>query len=185
MNEWYEKRVPGLYQWSALRNISGLVDQKILVDRYPQLAKQQRSCHSCHNENGKMYPCGTCSKCLGVMLYLLANKTNPAIMNYRKKDIEYFYNNVGASSLKLDKDEKDQSFFLLKGKGTVPVVSFVDHVQKMHVHPTTCDPQLYPEQFRDGLLKILEEYTTGYCRLKNGEWVPVETWQEADARIVP
>jgi hypothetical protein len=180
MNEWYEKRVPELYQWSALRNISGLVDQKILVDRYPHLAKQQRSCHSCHSENGKMYPCGTCSKCLGIMLYLLANKTDPAIMNYRKKDIKYFYNNVGTSSLKLDKDEKDQSFFLLKGKGTVPVVSFVDHVQKIHVHPATCAPQLYPKQFRDGLLKILEEYTTGYCRLKNGAWVPADAWQEVE-----
>ena len=73
MNEWYRARIPGLYQWSALRNISGLVDQKILVERYPHLALQQRSCHSCHTKNGKIYPCGRCSKCLGILLYLLAN----------------------------------------------------------------------------------------------------------------
>ena len=185
MNEWYESRVPGLYQWSALRNISGLIDQKILVQRYPNLAKQQRSCHSCHMKNNKIYPCGICSKCLGILLYLLANKTDPTIMNYRKKDIEYFYKNVRDSSLKLDKDEKDQSFFLLKGNGSIPKVSYVDHVEKIHIHESTCDPRLYPKQFRNGLLKILEEYTTGYCRLKNGEWVPTEKWQEKTATVVP
>ena len=106
-------------------------------------------------------------------------------MNYRKKDIEYFYKNVGASSLKLDKDEKDQSFFLLKGNGSVPEVGYVGHVEKIHIHESTCDPRLYPKQFRNGLLKILEEYTTGYCWLKNGEWVPTEKWQERTATVVP
>jgi hypothetical protein len=181
MNEWYRKRAPGLHQWSALRNISGLVDQRILVERYPQLARQQRSCHSCHVQNGKIYPCGRCSKCLGILLYLLANKTDPTVMNYRKKDVEYFYKNVGASSLKLDKDEKDQSFFLLKGKGGVPEVGCVDHVQKMHLSPAIGDPLLYPVQFRSMLLGILEQYTTGYCELKNGEWVLTEPWRESVA----
>jgi hypothetical protein len=185
MNEWYQKRVPGLYQWSALRNISGLVDQKILVQRYPDLAKQQRSCHSCHFKNGRIYPCGKCSKCLGILLYLLANKSDPTIMNFQKKDVEYFYKHVGESSLKLDKDEKEQSFFLLKRQGSVPEVGCVDHVQKIHIHPATCDPHLYPIQFRGKLLRILEEYSTGYCKLQNGEWVPAEKWQEKTAMITP
>ena len=185
MNKWYEKRIPGLHQWSALRNISGLVDQKILIQRYPTLAKQQRSCHSCHIKNGVVYPCGTCSKCLGILLYLLANDIDPTLMKYQQKDIEYFYKNIGASSLKLDKDEKEQSFFLLKQQRSVPKVKYVDHVEKIHVHKLTCDPHLYPKQFRDRLLKIIEEYTTGYCILKNGEWVPTEKRQERMATIVP
>jgi hypothetical protein len=185
MNQWYEKRIPGLYQWSALRNISGLVDQKILVDRYPALARQQRSCHSCHIKDDVVYPCGTCSKCLGILLYLLANDINPALMNYQKKDIEYFYTHVGTSSLKLDKDEKDQSFFLLKRKGTAPKLNYVDHVEKIHIHASICDPRLYPKQFRSGLLRILKEYTTGYCILKNGEWVPRKKWQGNSDTIVP
>lgn len=185
MNRWYEKRIPGLYQWSALRNISGLVDQNILVRRYPELAKQQRSCHSCHIKDGMIYQCGTCSKCLGILLYLLANTIDPTFMNYQQKDIENFYKNVGASSLKLDKDEKDQSFFLLKQKDSIPTVQCVDHVQKIHVHPATCNPTLYPKQFRDGLLRIIEEYTTGYCLLKNEKWEPTTKWQEHTTTSVP
>ena len=174
MNEWYAKRIPRLYQWSALRNISGLVDQRILASRYTQLAKVQRSCHSCHIENGEIYPCGTCSKCLGILLFLLANKSDPTIMNYRKKDIDYFYKNIGTSSLKLDKDEKNQSFFLLKEKGSAPEVSYVEHVEKIHIHPTTCDPILYPKQFREGLMNIIEKYTNGYCKLEKETWVTLE-----------
>lgn len=185
MNQWYERRIPGLYQWSALRNISGLVDQNILVRRYPTLSKLQRSCHSCHIKNGVVYPCGICSKCLGILLYLLANDLDPTILKYQQKDIESFYTNVGASSLKLDKDEKDQSFFLLKRQGAVPKVQCVDHVQKIHVHPSTCDPGLYPRRYRNDLLKILEEYTTGYCTLKNGEWVPTTRWQQHTTTIIP
>ncbi len=184
MNQWYSKRIPGLYQWTALRNISGLVDQNILVRRYPHLAKLQRSCHSCHITNNTVYPCGVCSKCMGILLYLLANDLDPAIMKYQKKDIQHFYESIGASSLKLDKDEKNQSFFLLKQKGSVPKVQCVDHVQRIHVLPSTCDPALYPKQFRDKLLRILEEYTTGYCTLQNGKWIPTTKWTEQTATLV-
>jgi hypothetical protein len=185
MNQWYEKRIPGLYQWSALRSISGLVDQNILVRRYPALAKLQRSCHSCHIKNDVVYPCGTCSKCLGILLYLLANDLDPAHMKYQRKHIQEFYTNIGASSLKLDKDEKNQSFFLLKQKGSAPKVQCVAHVQKIHIHPSTCDPDFYPEQFRNGLLKILEEYTTGYCKLQHEEWMPTTKWQGKTTTVIP
>jgi hypothetical protein len=185
MNQWYEKRIPGLYQWSALRNISGLVDQNILVRRYPHLAKIQRSCHSCHIRDNIVYPCGVCSKCIGILLYLLANDLDPTIMKYQQNDIKNFYANVGTSSLKLDKDEKNQSFFLLKQKGSTPKVHCVDHVQQIHIHPSTCDPNIYPKQFRNNLLRIIEEYTTGYCTLQDGEWVPTTPWQKQPATLVP
>jgi len=104
-------------------------------------------------------------------------------MNYRKKDIDYFYNEVGTSSLKLDKDEKNQSFFLLKGKGNLPEVTYVDHVEKIHIHPTTCDPNLYPKQFREGLLSILEKYANGYCKLEGEAWVSLEKSEIMSALI--
>ncbi|MBN1280774.1 MAG: hypothetical protein JXA00_03910 [Candidatus Thermoplasmatota archaeon] len=185
MNAWYTIRIPGLYQWSALRSISGLVGQNILVKRYPILAQLQRSCHSCHIKNNEVYPCGTCSKCLGVLLYLRANGIDPTLMNYQEKDLQYFNEHIEHSSLKLDKDETTQSFYLLKKDGAAPKVTTVDHVQQIHVHHSTCDPHLYPPLFRSRLLKILEQYTTGYCVLQHGDWMPTQPWVEASTPTVP
>ena len=131
MNKWYDKRIKGLYQWSAVRNVSGLIVERTLVKRYPKLASLQRSCHSCHFEKGKIVPCGSCSKCMGVLLFLLANKVNPSIMNFRKEDINSFYQNVKPSNLRLDQDEKTQSFYLIGTKGNIPQVQPITHVEQI------------------------------------------------------
>lgn len=173
MNNWYKKRIHGLYQWSALRNITGLIDEKILVKRYPKLATLQRSCHSCHFEKGKIVPCGSCSKCLGILLFLLANKTDPTIMNFKKGHITSFSERIKPSNLRLDQDEKNQSFYLIGKKRNIPEIKPVDHVEKIHIYKETCDINLIPYHLKDKIMKIIEEYTTGYCILRNEKWVKI------------
>ncbi len=171
MNRWYAKRIPGLTQWSALRNISGLIVERILVKRYPYLAKYQRSCHSCHFEENKIIPCGKCSKCMGVLLFLLANKNDPKIMNFKNKDIEYFKDHIDTSKLRLDDDEKNQLLYLI---GSINNTKPINHVEKIHINSTNCDPCLIPEQFRNDLFKIITNYTTGFCKLKNEKWISID-----------
>jgi len=171
MNKWYSKRLPGLVQWSAVRNISGLIVERILVKRYPELSKYQRSCHSCHFEKDKIVPCGICSKCMGVLLFLLANKLNPQIMNFKKEDIDNYTERVNPSNLRLDEDEKNQSFYIIGKKGNIPNVKPVDHVEKIHINIDTCDPNLIPEHLRNKLMNIINKYTTGHCKLKNKQWI--------------
>ncbi len=170
MNNWYTKRIPDLHQWSAVRNISGLVVEKILVKHYPKLARFQRSCHSCHFENNRIVPCGTCSKCMGVLLFLLANKANPKIMNFKNENIESFLSQVDPLKLRLDQDEKNHSFYLI---GNNQNYKPVDHVEKIHMNKETCDLSLIPFHLRKQLLHILEQYTLGYCVLDDNNWVSV------------
>lgn len=171
MNDWYNKRINGLYQWSALRNISGLIVEKILFKKYPDLAKLQRSCHSCHFEGEKIVPCGACSKCMGILLFLLANKFDPAIMNFKKEHVLSFSQRVKPSNLRLDQDEKDQSFYLIDEEKNILKVKPIDHVEKIHINKDTCDIDLIPSHLKDKLIKIIQDYTTGYCILKDGKWV--------------
>jgi hypothetical protein len=171
MNKWYDKRIPGLIQWSAVRNISGLIVERILINRYPHLAKYQRSCHSCHIEKKEIVPCGHCSKCMGILLFLLANNADPKIMNYKEKEINSFSKRIVPSNLRLDQDEKNQSFFLIGKKDGIPEVKPVEHIEKIHVNELTCDINLIPILFRSNLLKILENYSTGYCQLSNDKWI--------------
>jgi len=174
MHQWYEQRIPGMEQWSALRGISGLIEERILIRRYSDLAKYQRSCHSCHIEDGEIIPCGTCSKCLGVFLFLLANKADPRIMGYKEEDIKAFPKRVNPSDLRLDDDEKNQSFFLLNDKKLSPNIKYIDHVEKIHIHPEICDISLIPAQFREGLMKIIEQYANGYCKLHCEKWINID-----------
>lgn len=174
MQRWYALRIPGIQQWSAMRTVSGLVVERMLLSRYPQLAQHQRSCHSCHFDQREIVPCGSCSKCLGILLFLLANGADPTIMNYKKEHIESFAKNISPSSLRLDQDEKDQSFFLLKNKSPIPNVRCADHVEKIHLDPRTCDITMIPAHLRERVLAILEQHTTGYTKLEGGQWVSLK-----------
>jgi hypothetical protein len=173
MNQWYKKRLPGLIQWSAVRNISGLVEEKILTRRYPKLAKLQRSCHSCHFEKNEIVPCGKCSKCMGVLLFLLANDLDPKIMKFKQRDIDLFAKRVNKSNLRLDDDEKQQSFNLLGKKDKTFQEKPIDHVEKIHHNRANCDINLIPDHLCTNLLEIIQHYTAGFCELKNEKWVTI------------
>jgi len=171
MEKWYNNRIPGLKQWSVVRNISGLIVERILTKRYPDIVKFQRSCHSCHFEKRKIVPCGACSKCMGVLLFLMANGIDPKIMNFKEKDILYFLKNIESIPLRLDQDEKDHSIYLLSKKKGISEGKYVEHVEQIHENKSTCEINFIPQQFRKNILKIIKGYTDGYCVLKNDNWV--------------
>jgi len=174
MNAWYTLRIPGLIQWSAVRCLTGLIEEKILVDRYPSLARVQRSCHSCHFEGEQIVPCGTCSKCMGILLFLLANNVDPRIMQFKEKDIHSFTKRVQPANLRLDQDEQQQSFHLIGHQENIPLCDAVPHVEQIHINSNTCDPCRIPEHLRSLLFTIFEHYTTGTCILQNEQWVKLE-----------
>jgi hypothetical protein len=174
MHDWYAQRMPGICQWSAVRTISGLIVERILVNRYPELAQLQRSCHSCHFHRETLIPCGHCSKCNGVLLFLLANKNDPKIMAFRVKDIERFRQQVHNVPLRLDQDEKEHSLLLLTSSSTKLMFHQPsDHVEQIHVRKQTSNLECLPVLFRKGIMNIIDQYTTGYCQLKEGKWISV------------
>jgi hypothetical protein len=166
MEKWYANRIPGMRQWSALRPVSGLIVERILTKRYPEAAKYQRSCHSCHFEKEKIVPCGKCTKCLGVMLFLKANQIDPRIMGYRKADVEAFPERLAATKLRLDPDELELSKFLAGLGGEKRA-----HAEGIHIYPATSDPELIPERFRAGIMGIIGEHAKGQWNLKNSDWI--------------
>jgi hypothetical protein len=154
--------------YSPLRSITGLVEERILFNRYPDLARLQRSCHSCHIEGGEIYPCGKCSKCNGVLLFLLANSLDPTVINYKKEDVEDFVRTFRDRVYNLDKEEKEHSMFLLShgewGRQNI-------HVEMIHQCEEFCDSKLIDEKWRDKLMEIFINYTKGKTHLKNGKWI--------------
>ncbi|MEM0128474.1 MAG: hypothetical protein QXO03_05270 [Thermoplasmatales archaeon] len=153
--------------YSVLRGITGLVEERILFKRYPHLARLQRSCHSCHIDDGEIVPCGKCSKCNGILLFLLANSIDPELLNYRKEDIEDFRKNYVTKTLRLDEDEKQHAFYKISNGLTGAEKK---HVEKIHEEPNWCDPRMIDDRWRDKILGIIGEYTEGKTRFEEGKW---------------
>jgi hypothetical protein len=167
LNSYFESIGYGLKFYSALRSITGLVEENILFNRYPELARLQRSCHSCHEENGQIIPCGRCTKCDGILLFLTANSIDPRIINYKEQDIADFQKTYHERLFRLDRDELDHSKFLIS-KGEYG--KFNEHVEKIHEDSEFSNLQLIDERWRDKIVGILKEYTKGFTHLENGEW---------------
>jgi hypothetical protein len=170
MEQWFSKRMPGLRQWSAVRSISGLIVERILTRRYPELARVQRSCHSCWFNNAELLPCGKCSKCQGILLFLLANNVEPSIMGYNDEDVSALPARIAEGNLRLDEDEKNYSLFLAK---LLPSLKNQEplHIETIHINKPTSDLQLLPTHFRSPLLEILLKYTKGLSTLNDESWV--------------
>ncbi|MBN1358367.1 hypothetical protein JW988_06315 [Candidatus Bathyarchaeota archaeon] len=169
MEQWFSKRMPGMRQWSAVRTISGMIVERILTIRYPEMARLQRSCHSCRFNHGDLFPCGKCSKCQGVLLFLLANNVDPSIMGYSEKDVLVLPARIAEGNLRLDEDEKNYSLFLAK---LLPNLNQeTGHIETIHLNKPTSDLQLLPAHFRSSLLEILTKYTKGFSALKGESWV--------------
>src|SRR5665648_163 len=158
-------------QWSVVRPVSGLIVERILTRRYPHLASYQRSCHSCRFQSGDIVPCGDCSKCLAIQLFLQANGVDPALMSYTKKDTALFSARFAKGGLRLDEDEKEHSAYLAGENGVAITGREHPHVESIHLYKETGDLQLVPAQFRLSLLNIIKQYTSGYTKLAGDSWV--------------
>jgi len=174
MESWYSKRMPGMRQWSAVRWIGGLVVQDILVQRYPELSILQRSCHSCNLEGEDVYPCGKCTKCMGIQLFLAAGGHDPSRLGFSKEDSAFLVKRLTNSPLRLDKDELEHCRFLASKQGHDLEGSERPHVQSIHHHPYTANLDMIPEQFRTQLLNVLSQYTNSTTELKDGKWMPIK-----------
>ncbi len=171
MEQWFQKRMPNMRQWSAVRPVSGLIVERVLTRRYPQLASYQRSCHSCRFQSGDIVPCGDCSKCLAIQLFMQANGVDPDLMNYTERDTELFPGRFATGELRLDQDEKEHASFLAGKNGIAVSGREHPHVESIHLYKETGDLQLVPAQFRLRLLNIIKQYTSGYTKLSGDGWV--------------
>ncbi|TRO53839.1 hypothetical protein E2P63_01975 [Candidatus Bathyarchaeota archaeon] len=172
MEKWFYRRMSGMRQWSAVRSVSGLIVERILTNRYPDLARLQRSCHSCRFHHGDLFPCGKCSKCQGILLFLLANNVDPSIMGYSDDDVVKLPERIAEGNLRLDEDEKEYAQFLAKLLPSLENQKIL-HIETIHMNKPTVDLQLLPVRFRLPILKILAKYTRGFSILKGESWVPV------------
>jgi 7-cyano-7-deazaguanine synthase in queuosine biosynthesis len=177
MTSWFRERGFGFRQWSAVRPLSGLLEERILANRYPEFLRLQRSCHSVIVRDGKLVPCGRCKKCLGILTFLLANGIDPKLLGYGAKSVDEYETMVSKSALNLDRDELEHAIYLARGASRIRLNSGRphEHVETLHFHRSCSRPDAVPRELWS-IYDIFEKYSKGYSTIKDGAWriVPKE-----------
>lgn len=169
MTRYYRAKGINMTVWSAVYPIAGSVVEKILINRYPELFRLQRSCHSCRSVSGNVTPCGKCSKCLGILMFTLTAGGNPQDIMYSSEAVSALRENVSNERMRLDSDELE--LMKLKLGFSSGGTSQFGHVEGVHILPDESDSfEKVPEWFREPLKKIISEYTNGEFRLMDTRW---------------
>ena len=175
-SSYLEEKGIGVRLWSAVYPIYGCVVEDILANRYPDLYALQRSCHSCHYDaHGNVVPCGKCSKCLGVRLFIGYAGADPGVIFYHgDSDLAAL---VSKEKLKLDPDELK---IMMEGLGTGSFRKDT-HVSGIHLLPDEKSAMSQiPREFREKIERIITKYTSGCWRLEEKRWVYTECQQSED-----
>jgi 7-cyano-7-deazaguanine synthase in queuosine biosynthesis len=175
MTNWFKERGLGIKQWSPIRSISGLIVQRILYRRYKDIMKLQMSCHTPRYASGELRPCGSCNKCIGIRIFLLANGIDPKMIGYGD-ELSDIVEHVETGKYRLDEDELEHSLYLMSERLGVKLPRARPHpeVETVRFNDVTAriDHIPYPE-LRRKVFNIIEEYVNGYSILRDGKWVRV------------
>ncbi|AKG38251.1 hypothetical protein MA03_01690 [Infirmifilum uzonense] len=175
MTSFMAKRGIGIKQWSPLRPITPIIVLRILFNRYPELGVLQTSCHSTRIEGGVVKPCGTCFKCNGVLLMMLAEGLDPTIIRYERKHIETLPERLEKGLIRLEESLVKHSKYLITQRGlwSFSEAEPVWHVEMIHFDNINARTDFIPiRELREKVLDIYEKYTKGYVYLVNGKWLP-------------
>lgn len=169
MTSYFQKKGIAARLWSAVYPISGIMVEEILVKRYREFFLQQRSCHSCRLDGGQIKPCGECTKCLGVMMFIKAAGGDPSDILYSQTAIGNLEDNVLKSRMRIDPDEMRYLSSTLWG--TTHEDNGCEHVRGIHLLPAESEFLAgVPENFRKAMSSIYEEYCSGYYTTDGKNW---------------
>lgn len=176
VSSYYKRKGWGLTQFSIIRQLSELMIEKILVERYPDLQKQQVSCHATHIERGRAYPCGECEKCRRIVGMLTALDADPSRCGYKRNQIRNILRDLAGTTLRQDVDTAGQTLYLLSQKGMIPsekISGIKSHPQimKLMIDKDKSPISEIPDDLRDRLFAIYLQHTEGMAERGGKMWV--------------
>ena len=163
LNDFFAKKGWGIQQTSLLRSLSSLVIQDLLATRYPELARVQTSCHATNLRGKRVIPCGRCSKCQGVLLFLLASGHDPTALRYSADDVKGLARRIATTTIKVEQAESEHAMWLAQKRGWTFEGSANgfeprEHpeVQSIRFHPETSRRDAMPKELADRLYPIFK-----------------------------
>lgn len=177
LTDYYRKKRWNVQQFSILRPLSELLVEKVLAVRYPQLQKDQVSCHAAHIEGGWVYPCGKCEKCHRIIGMLMALGADPRVCGYSDEQIAKCLKNLPKRVLHQESEVARHTLFLLKQKGLIGQCDCNEphpEVEKLRFNPERSPQDSIPADLKAPLFQILLKYATGAVKKVHGKWVDTD-----------
>lgn len=181
MTRYYHRKGWHVYQYSILRSISELLILKVLVKRYPDLQREQVSCHAAHEKDGRMYPCGRCEKCRRIIGMLKALDEDPARCGYTPEQIRAGLHALEDHSIKQLGSDAQQLYYMLMQKGLLATTPHTKKLARPHeqILELRFDQERsnladMPVHIRKALFEILKHYTDKAVKMTDRKWHPYE-----------
>lgn len=165
-------------QFSILRPLSEMLILKILAERYPDLQKNQVSCHAASIVNERVYPCGKCEKCRRIIGMLTALKINPEYCGYNQTQIRHGIDSLSAKGIHQEAEGYQQLMFMLNINPDVKYKEYPEILQ-VRIDSQKSPIQSLPQDLRKPLLNIFKKYARGVV-IKTGN-----KWNEVDPENIP
>ena len=154
---------------------------KILIKSYPELQKQQVSCHAAHEVDGRMFPCGKCEKCRRIIGMIKSLGENPEKCGYSEAQIKNGLAALSAKAVKQIGSDAAHLYFMMLDKNLIERNDFTrkaakehSEIMKLRFDQERSNLEDLPKHVRKSLFDILGQYSEGAVRRINNQWVDIE-----------
>jgi creatinine amidohydrolase/Fe(II)-dependent formamide hydrolase-like protein len=185
----YRKGWP-LTQFSILRQLSELLIEKTLVERFPELQRHQMSCHATHLDDERALPCGKCEKCRRIVGMLLALGAEPRACGYTEEQVRGCVESLATHGVHQEIAGVQQLGWMLAQKGLIaertPGMGRAQErrqILSLRFAREASPPDCVPLDLRKRLFPILLQHAEGAVRKAGRSWVPFDALNDPWAAV--
>jgi creatinine amidohydrolase/Fe(II)-dependent formamide hydrolase-like protein len=188
LSRYYARKKWRLNQFSILRPLSEMLIEKTLVQRYPNLFRNQTSCHATHTVNGRVFPCGKCEKCRRIVTMVLAVGGDPGVCGYTKEQIDECVEALSTKGVHQESAGSEQLMWMLRERGLVDGDRRRRHrrtkarpeVLKLRFDREHSPVDAIPLELRRPLHRILLEHADGAVKRQGRTWLEMNALEDPD-----
>jgi creatinine amidohydrolase/Fe(II)-dependent formamide hydrolase-like protein len=185
LSRYFMRKGWNISQFSVLRPLSELLIEKILVERYPDLQRQQISCHAAHKEGERVCPCGHCEKCRRIVAMLKAIGADPLQCGYSSSQIQDCFKKLPHKRISQEAAGARHLFSILAQKGLIdakelPPKAAREHpeILKLRFDSKSSPINSIPTDLRKPLFRIFLKHAGGAVLRSRRSWEKVNVLKD-------
>ena len=186
LSRYFMRKGWNISQFSILRPLSELLIEKILVERYPDLQRQQTSCHATHKDGERVYPCGHCEKCRRIVAMLVAIGAEPVQCGYSHSQIQECLEKLPHKMVSQEAAGSRHLFFLLEEKGLIDTLGLPPkavkkqpEILKIRFDSKGSPINSIPTDIRKPLFRIFLKHADGAVLRRGRGWEKVNALKDS------